>query len=75
LPKLINFNLNGNDIPNEKFGDLVTALKTLPQLESLYINLHTEDQVDMIMRVLDDLKFLNGLPVERDDLEEEGEDE
>lgn len=44
-------------------------------LESLYINLHTEDQVDLIMRILEDLKFLNGLPVERDMLDEEGEEE
>ena len=40
------------------------------------MNLHEEDQVDLVMRVLDDLQFLNGLPVERDILEEEeGEDE
>mmetsp|Transcript_39819 Transcript_39819/g.29375 ORF Transcript_39819/g.29375 Transcript_39819/m.29375 type:complete len:104 (+) Transcript_39819:287-598(+) len=51
------------------------ALNTLPQLKSLYINLHQEEQVDLIMRTLQDLEFLNGLKVEREILEEEQEDE
>ena len=48
---------------------------SIRNLESLYINLDTEDQVDLIMTVLENLKFLNGLPVERDILEEENEDD
>jgi hypothetical protein len=32
-----------------------------------------EQQVDFIMRTLLDLKFLNGLPVERDALEDDDE--
>jgi hypothetical protein len=46
----------------------------MPRLTSLFINLHEEDQVDLVMRVLENLEFLNGLPVERDG-EEGGEDE
>lgn len=32
-----------------------------------------EEQVDLIMRTLGDLEFLNGLKVEREILEEDGE--
>jgi hypothetical protein len=32
-----------------------------------------EEQVDLIMRTLTDLEFLNGLKVEREILEDEGE--
>lgn len=42
------------------------ALTTLPKLNSLFMNLHMEDQVDMIMRTLPNLEYLNGLKVERD---------
>lgn len=41
----------------------------MPNLKSLFINLHEEDQVDLVMRTLEDLDFLNGLPVERDILD------
>jgi hypothetical protein len=41
----------------------------------LFINLHEEEQVDFIMRTLQQLEFLNGLKVEREILEEEQEDE
>jgi len=49
----------------------------MPNLKSLFINLHEEEQVDLVMRSLEDLEFLNGLRVERDILEdnEEGEEE
>ena len=43
-------------------------------LKSLYINLQEEEQVDLIMRNLPDLEYLNGLPVDRDDGEEENEE-
>ena len=53
------------------------ALSSLPSLRSVYLNLFKEDQVDFIMRTLEDLDFLNGLKVERDILydDEEGEEE
>lgn len=48
-------------------------MRTLPSLKSLFINLNMEDQVDLIMRTLTELEFLNGLRVEREILEEEAE--
>ena len=45
----------------------------MPTLKSLYINLQEEEQVDLIMRNLPDLEYLNGLPVDRDDDEENEE--
>ena len=52
------------------FEQSVKSIATVPQLRSLYINLESEDQVDMIMRFLPELEYLNGLPVERDALDE-----
>ena len=49
------------------------ALKSLPSLKTLYVNLHQEEQVDLIMKTLGDLTYLNGLPVEREIPEDEGE--
>ena len=46
------------------------ALAGLPNLRSLYATLEDEGQVDIIMKTLEDLEFLNGLPVEREYLEE-----
>ena len=51
----------------------MVALRTLPALKSLFINLNMEDQVDLIMRTLSELEFLNGLRVEREILEDEAE--
>mgnify|MGYP003885508867 CR=1 FL=1 len=55
----------------EDFGTSVDSISTLPALRSLYINLQTEDQVDMIMRSLPNLEYLNGLPVDRDAIDDE----
>ena len=46
----------------------------MPKLTSLYLNLHEEEQVDLVMRTLVNLQYLNGLPVEREILEEEEEE-
>lgn len=35
------------------------------QLKSLYINLVEEEQVDFVMRYIQNIEFLNGLPVEK----------
>ena len=64
--------MNGNDF--EDYQHTVISIKTIPKLKSLYINLHMEEQVDMVMRMLEDLDELNGLPVERDLIEGEGEE-
>ena len=39
------------------------------------MNLYKEEQVDYIMRTLEDLEFLNGLKVERDILYDDDEEE
>ncbi len=50
-------------------------MRTLPSLRSIYLNLFQEDQVDYIMRTLEDLEFLNGLKVERDILDDDEDEE
>ena len=64
-------NLNLQNIQFDDFEKCVEAIATLPSLRSLYVNLQTEDQVDAIMRFLPNLEYLNGLPVDREALEEE----
>lgn len=68
-------NLNGNNLDETQFQEIILSLNTIPNLTSLYINLHEEDQVDMVMRTMDRLEFLNGLPVERDILDDDEEEE
>jgi hypothetical protein len=76
MAQIEELNLNGNPI-----DDLIAAvdtLKTMPNLKSLQINLHEEEQVDYLLRTLIDLELLNGLAVEREALfneDEDGEDE
>lgn len=50
-------------------------LQTLRELKSLHINLHEEEQVDFIIRSLPDLDFLNGLRVEREEIDDDEEEE
>ncbi len=66
--------MNLQNIVFDNFEQSVESIATLPNLRSLYINLQTEDQVDHIMRLLPNLEYLNGLPVDRDALDED-EDE
>ncbi len=66
LPLLLEFDLNGNPLDDLELA--VDALRTLPNLKSLRINLHEEDQVDYLLRSLEYLQELNGLAVERDAL-------
>ena len=68
-------NLNLQNIVFDDFERSVQSIATLPCLRSLYIALQTEDQVDLIMRLLPNLEYLNGLPVDRDALDEEGQEE
>jgi Leucine-rich repeat (LRR) protein len=63
-------NINLSNIQIEDFEACVHSLSTLRNLKSLYINLFEESQVDQIMRILPDLEFLNGLPVDREALNE-----
>ena len=60
------------NISNIDFSDLteaITTLQALPALRSLYINLFEEHQVDLIVKTLPNLEFLNSLPVDRQALE------
>ena len=56
------------------FDEVVASLKSIPNLKSLYINLEEEEQVDTLMRMMDDLEFLNGIPVEREEVGDGEED-
>ena len=67
-------NLNLQNITFEDFETTVQSIATLPALRSLYVNLQTEDQVDLIMRFLPHIEFLNGLPVDRDALDQSQDD-
>jgi len=61
--------LNLSGIQINDFEAAVQSLFTIPNLKSLYINLFEESQVDLIMRLLPELEFLNGLPVDREAFE------
>ena len=61
-------NLNLTDIIFENFDLNIKAVATLPNIKSLYLNLSEESQVDLILKHLLKLEFLNGLPVDRDTL-------
>ena len=41
----------------------------MPNVKDIKMNLYNEEHVDYIMRVMPQLQFLNGLPVERDEEE------
>jgi Leucine-rich repeat (LRR) protein len=69
LVNVANLNINGNALTD--FEQTVGALATLPSLRSVFLNLYKEEQVDFIMRQLEELEFLNGLRVERDILYED----
>ena len=44
-------------------------------MTELWINLAREEEVEMILKKLSNLKILNGLPVDRSELEIEDDDE
>ena len=62
--------LNLSNVNFDDFNAAVEAMVGMPSLRSLYISMDEEDQVDLIIRKLPHLEFLNGLPVERDGNEE-----
>jgi Leucine-rich repeat (LRR) protein len=64
LAQIREINLSGN--PIENLQKAVESLATMPQLDSLQINLHLEEEVDFLLRSLPRLQILNGLAVERD---------
>jgi len=70
---VIEFDLNGN--PLEDLQAAVDSLARMPSLRKLRINLHEEEQVDYLLRNLEQLEELNGLAVERDALFNDEEEE
>ena len=70
LPQIESLNINGNELEDQNFEEAVVTLNSLKNLRSLFINLQEEEQVDFIMRTMPKLEFLNGLPVERDILDD-----
>ena len=75
FPVVENLNLNGNNFEDDKFEEIIDSLVTMRNLKSLFINLHEEEQVDLVMRKMVNLEFLNGLPVEREEGEEDEQEE
>jgi Leucine-rich repeat (LRR) protein len=83
VPKLESINLNNNQIPQDEdlFSEVVGELSKVGGLsdepdvglKSLFINLTHEQQVDLILRKLPKLEFLNGLAVDRDELYSSGD--
>jgi len=61
-------NINLSNVQFDDFEQAVHSLATIGCLKSLYVILYEETQVDLIMRILPDLEFLNGLPVDREAL-------
>jgi Leucine-rich repeat (LRR) protein len=61
-------NINLSNVQFDDFEAAVHSLATIGSLKSLYVILFEETQVDLIMRILPDLEFLNGLPVDREAL-------
>jgi Leucine-rich repeat (LRR) protein len=72
LSNLVEFNLNGN--PIDDIEAAVDSLQTMGNLKELHINLHEEEQVDYLLRSLQQLEYLNGLAVEREALFNEDEE-
>ena len=64
LHQITDLNISGN--PIEDLAAVVESLQTMPRLENLQINLHLDEEVDYLLRQLPELKFLNGIVVERD---------
>jgi len=68
LPDLESLNLNNNKL--ESVFATVDVLALFPRLINLFINLVTEEEVDYVLKQLPGLNFLNGLGVDREELEE-----
>lgn len=64
------------DLRENQLYDLLYTLNQeilpiFPNLRDLKLNLYDEDHVDFIIKNMPQLEFLNGLPVEREDEEED----
>lgn len=43
-------------------------MKTIPNLKSLYIKVNDQDRIHSMLQVLSSLQFLNGIPVEHEQM-------
>lgn len=66
MPNLEILNLNNNKIGN--VFQVVDTLVPLSKLHTLLINLVTEEEVDYVLKHLSGLVWLNGLGVDREEL-------
>lgn len=62
-------NLIDNDL--NPFEKAVLDLSKMPSLTSLHLNLHEETQVDLVIKNLPNLKYLNGELIDREELQNE----
>lgn len=63
VPNIRELNINQN--PFESHEQVVTALKHLPHLISLFMSLYEEASVHLIIQELPNLQFLNGIEIQR----------
>ena len=70
LPNLEVINLNNN--PLEDVVAVADVLAGCPQLKSLFIALSVEDEVDYVLKKLPRLEYLNGLAIDREEIEGAG---
>jgi hypothetical protein len=70
LPNLELINLNNN--PLEDVIAVADILSGCPQLKSLFIALSVEEEVDYMLKKLPRLEYLNGLAIDREEIEGAG---
>ena len=70
LPNLELINLNNN--PLEEVLAVADVLSGCPKLKSLFIALSVEEEVDYVLKKLTRLEYLNGLAIDREEIEGAG---
>lgn len=70
LPNLQLINLNNN--PLEEVLAVADVLAGCTQLKSLFIALSVEEEVDYVLKKLPRLEYLNGLAIDREEIEGAG---
>ena len=70
LPSLQIINLNNN--PLSDIQSVVDILAEIPTLKSLFMSLTLEDEVDYVLKKLPKLEYLNGLAIDREEIEGAG---
>ena len=65
LPQILNLNNN----PLADLQAVADVLAGFGQLKSLFISLTVEEEVDYLLKKLPSLEYLNGLAIDRDEIE------